>query len=426
MRIVVVGTGYVGAVTGACLADRGHQVTCIDVDQSKIDRFSSGDVPFYEPGLSELITRNTEAERLLFSLSDPDVVSKAEVVFLAVGTPPREDGTADMTYVEQASRDIAPHIRDGAVIVNKSTVPVGTGDRVREIVAEKAPSSFDVVSNPEFLREGTAVEDFFKPDRIVIGADSDRARDAMLDLYKDFACEKVCTSVRSAEMIKYASNAFLATKISFINEIANVCEEVGADVRDVAHAMGLDERIGKKFLRAGVGYGGSCFPKDVRALDAIAGQSGYDFKLLKAVIEVNAQQRWTFYNKIVQIVGDLKGKRIALWGLSFKPGTDDIRESIAIDYAKRLVDDGAIVQTYDPRAMENAKQALSGVTFCHSAMEAASNADAVVLVTEWDEFKASDWKAVADVMSGVDIFDARNALDQGKIVQAGLQHHRIG
>jgi UDPglucose 6-dehydrogenase len=418
MNIGIIGTGYVGLVSGACLASKSHKVVCFDIDDVKIQTLNNGNIPIFEPGLGDLVSQEIKSGNLIFT-TDKQKLSEAQVVFLCVGTPSQQDGSADLSFLFQAVDDIAPYLSDSCVLVSKSTVPVGTVKKISE-------KHLFVASNPEFLREGNAVSDFLNPDRIVIGANDARVFEVMREVYKDFNCTKLETTLESAEMIKYASNAFLATKISFINEIANICEQTGADVLEVAKGMGLDSRIGSSFLKAGLGYGGSCFPKDVRALNQIAGLSGYDFKLLKAVIEVNNDQRWRFYNKINTALGSVKDKNIAILGLAFKAGTDDIRESIGIDFAKRFVDQGAKVSVYDTHALESARTILNEVVFADSIIEATKDADAIVVTTDAQEFADADWNAIYKIMRGKFIFDGRNVLTQNKLNEIGFKYNRIG
>ena len=426
MNIVIIGTGYVGLVTGACLADLGNKVTCVDIDKEKIKVLSEGKIPFYEPGLVDLVKKNFEKGNLDFTTSLTEKIKIAEVVFLAVGTPPKENGEADLKYVYKAAEEIGKNLDHYVVVVNKSTVPVGTGKKVKEMISQHYNGDFDVVSNPEFLREGSAIKDFTEPDRIVIGVESEKAKKTMDDLYKDFNCPKLFTNIESSEMIKYASNAFLATKISFINEIANVCENIGADVEAVAEGMGLDKRIGKSFLKAGLGYGGSCFPKDVRALHQIAGIYGYPFQLLSSVIEVNNSQRWHFFQKIKKVLGGLENKTIGIWGLAFKPNTDDIRESIALEIINRLIEEGAKVKVYDPQAMEIAKEKIENIEFCDSYLDASKDVDALLIITEWDEFKNADLKKVKKLMKNPVIFDGRNVYNPKEMNELGFEYFCIG
>lgn len=427
MKIIVIGTGYVGLVTGVCLADLGNQVVCIDIDRNKIKKLENGEVPFFEPGLKDILKKNFKAGKLEFSASLEDNLYDAEAAFIAVGTPPKENGEADLSYVLKVAESIGKNLDHYIVIINKSTVPVGTASKVKKIVSGFYNGEFDVVSNPEFLREGCAVEDFKKPDRIVVGASSERAKGVMEKLYQNFDCPKVWTTKESSEMIKYASNGFLATKISFINEIANICENAGADVEEVALGMGLDKRIGSQLLKAGVGYGGSCFPKDVRALRQIAGRDGYNFELLRAVIDVNNNQKWRFFQKIKDQLKDLQNKTIAVWGLAFKPNTDDVRESIAIEIINRLVGDGAKVKTYDPQAMQNAKHNLdSSVEICATAAVAAKDADCLAVITEWDEFKYFDLKNLKSLLKTPLIIDGRNIFDVKEMEKLGFVYVSVG
>lgn len=427
MNIAIIGTGYVGSVTGACLAHLGHKVINLDIDKEKIKQYKSGEVPIYEPGLGELIIEEQKKKRLSFSTSYKDTIPKSDVIFIAVGTPSRKDGKADLTYVEAAAEEIAQNMNNYKVIVNKSTVPVGTGKKIEKIISKYYKGKFDIVSNPEFLREGSAVNDFLEPDRIVFGARTNKARDIMLKVYEKIDYPKVTTSVESSEMIKYASNAFLATKISFINEIANVCERVGADVEDVARGMGLDKRIGANFLAAGIGYGGSCFPKDVNALNQIAGTKGYDFKLIKSVIEVNNRQRTLIIDKLEDLFGNLKEKKVCVLGLAFKKDTDDIRESAAVDIIKILSGIGAKINAYDPKAMNNAKKTLNNsINYFENPYKAAEKADVLVITTDWDEFKKLDYRKIKKSMKKSYIVDGRNILDPEKMKKLGFKYNGIG
>lgn len=427
MNIAIIGTGYVGSVTGACLAHLGNKVICVDVDQEKIEKFKKGIIPIYEPGLSRLVLEEQKKGRLFFSASFSESVPGSEIVFIAVGTPARRDGKADLTYVEEAAREIGKNMNGYKVIVNKSTVPVGTGEKIKQIISKYYKGDFDVVSNPEFLREGQAINDFLNPDRIVIGTDTSRARDIMLALYEPLDFPKITTTIKSAEMIKYASNAFLATKISFINEIANICERVGADVEEVARGMGLDPRIGQAFLKAGIGYGGSCFPKDVHALNQIAGTSGYDFRLLKAVIEVNQKQRRFVIDKLEELFGDLKGRKISVLGLAFKANTDDIRESASIEIIRMLVGLGATVSAFDPKAIENAKRVLnSAVKFFKNPYQAIKGSEALVLATEWPEFCKLNYRKIKDLLINPYIIDGRNLLNPKEMRDLGFKYIGVG
>ena len=397
MHIAVIGTGYVGLVTGACFAEFGVDVTCVDVDISKVDKLNDGIIPIYEPGLDTIVEKNVEAGRLRFTTEIKQAVADALVVFLAVGTPPKPDGSPDMSFYQQAAKDVAEAMEDYKVLVTKSTVPVGTGRWLREFVTAnlKLPTEFGVASNPEFLREGAAIQDFMRPDRVVIGSNEERAVEVMKDLYRPLYLIEtpiVITSLEAAELIKYAANAFLATKITFINEIANLCDAIGCDVHDVARGMGMDNRIGRKFLHPGPGYGGSCFPKDTRALTTVADQFGVETRIVDAVIEANERQRDAMIPKIERLAGDLNGKRIGILGLSFKPETDDMRESPAIAIIQALVDRGASVRAFDPVAMDEARKCLPEIEYAVDEYDAISGADMLVIITEWNQFRASIWK----------------------------------
>jgi len=420
--IGVIGTGYVGLVTAAGFAELGSDVWCVDIDAEKIERLRRGEVPIYEPGLEELLARN--ASRLHFSTDLASALEQARLLFVAVGTPPTYSGDADLSAV-QAVVEAIPASEEHALVM-KSTVPCGTGASLRRVFGEQGKGGLGYVSCPEFLKEGSAVEDFLHPDRVVVGDEGDWAGDAVVELYAPLNAPLVRTDIASAEMVKLASNAFLATKISFINEIANVCEETGADVVEVARGMGLDDRIGPKFLQAGIGFGGSCFPKDVDALKQLAGNSGYHFQLLTAVIEVNELQKRRVIGKLHKHLGGLVGKRIALLGLAFKPNTDDMREASSLVLSARLNADGATVSAYDPVAEEQARKLVTGITFADSPLSAVRDADAVVLVTEWSELVQLDWKQVADAMSGQLLIDGRNALDPDAVRAAGLLYEGIG
>jgi UDPglucose 6-dehydrogenase len=420
--IAVIGTGYVGLVTAAGFAELGSEVWCVDVDVDKIERLNRGEIPIYEPGLAESIARSRG--RLHFGTDLAPALEHARLLFVAVGTPPTYSGDADLSAVH-AVVDAMP-ASDHHALVMKSTVPVGTGASIKRIFAEHGKSGFAYVSCPEFLKEGSALEDFLKPDRVVIGDDNNWAGDAVAELYAPLDAPLVRTDVASAEMVKLAANAFLATKISFINEIANVCEETGADVLEVARGMGLDQRIGKHFLRPGIGFGGSCFPKDVSALKQLAGNSGYHFQLLTAVIEVNELQKRRVVSKLQKHLGSLVGKRIALLGLAFKPETDDMREASSLVLSARLQADGATVAAYDPVAEQEARKLMPGVHFADSALTAIQGADACVLVTEWKEFADLDWAGVADAMEGSLVVDGRNFADREAVRAAGLTYEGIG
>ncbi len=420
--IGVIGTGYVGLVTAAGFAELGSEVWCVDIDAAKVERLRAGEVPIYEPGLEQLLARN--AQRMHFSTELADALAHARLLFVAVGTPPTYSGDADLSAVN-AVIEAVPASNDHALVM-KSTVPAGTGAAVSRMFAEQGKGELAYVSCPEFLKEGSAVHDFMHPDRVVIGDVGDWAGDAVAELYAPLDAPLVRTDIASAEMVKLASNAFLATKISFINEIANVCEETGADVVEVARGMGLDERIGPKFLQAGIGFGGSCFPKDVDALKQLAGNSGYHFQLLTAVIEVNELQKRRVIGKLHKHLGGLVGKRIALFGLAFKPNTDDMREASSLVLSARLNADGADVVAYDPVAEQQARALVSGIEFADSPLDAAEGADAVVLVTEWAEFLELDWASVAERMRGKLVVDGRNALDRRALLEAGLLYEGVG
>jgi UDPglucose 6-dehydrogenase len=420
--IAVIGTGYVGLVTAAGFAQLGSEVWCVDIDADKIERLKRGEVPIYEPGLKESLARNRE--RLHFSIELAPALEHARLLFVAVGTPPTYSGDADLSAVESVVG--AMPASDRHALVMKSTVPVGTGAAIKRRFAAHGKEQFGYVSCPEFLKEGSALEDFLKPDRVVIGDDRDWAGDAVVRLYEPFDAPLVRSDIPSAEMIKMASNAFLATKISFINEIANVCELTGADVIEVARGMGLDQRIGSHFLKPGLGYGGSCFPKDVSALKQLAGNTGYHFQLLTAVIEVNELQKRRVISKLQKHLGSLVGKRVALLGLAFKANTDDMREASSLVLSARLLADGATVRAYDPVAEGEARKLMSGVEFADSALDALDEADACVVVTEWPEFGALDWRSAAERMAGTAVIDGRNCIDPDTVRAAGLTYEGIG
>jgi len=420
--IAVIGTGYVGLVTAAGFAELGNEVWCVDIDADKVARLNAGEVPIYEPGLADSIAANRE--RLHFSTELAPALEHARLLFVAVGTPPTYSGDADLSAVHAVVDAMPPS--DRHALVMKSTVPVGTGASIKRAFAQRGKEGFRYVSCPEFLKEGTALADFRKPDRVVVGDDGDWAGDAVVELYAPLGAPLVRTDIASAEMVKLASNAFLATKISFINEIANVCEETGSDVLEVARGMGLDRRIGSHFLRPGIGYGGSCFPKDVSALKQLAGNSGYHFQLLTAVIEVNELQKRRVISKLQKHLGSLVGKTVALLGLAFKPDTDDMREASSLVLAARLQADGATVRAYDPIAEQEARRLMPGVDFAGGALDAVQGADAVVLVTEWPEFRTLDWGEAAKRMQGTLVVDGRNVLDAAAIAAAGLTHEGIG
>lgn len=429
MNIAVIGTGYVGLVTGTCLAEVGHDVVCVDIDESKIKQLLAGKIHIYEPGLAELVTKNHEAGRLHFTTKLADIGTPS-AVFFALPTPPRGDGEADLSFVLQAAGDVAKLLKKYTVLINKSTVPVGTAQEVRAVVAGITKQKFDVVSNPEFLREGCAVGDFMQPDRIVVGTSSAAARKILEEIYLPFTAQGASLLVMdeaSSEMTKYAANSFLAMKITFMNEVANLCERVGANVDNVRLGIGADERIGKRFLQAGIGYGGSCFPKDVMALEKSAQLYNYDFKLLKSVMEVNARQKLRLVEKIVNRYGeDLKGKTFALWGLAFKSDTDDIREAPALEIIGELLRRGASVHAYDPEAMANVRKALGdSITYGDDALSILKGSDALLIVTEWKEFIAID-PAELKVLKDKIIFDGRNIFELEQLEKTGLQYDSIG
>ncbi|MDC4206770.1 MAG: UDP-glucose/GDP-mannose dehydrogenase family protein [Candidatus Manganitrophus sp.] len=431
MNIAVIGSGYVGLVTGACFAEFGVNVTCVDKEEAKIAALKKGIIPIYEPGLEELVKKNVQNKRLSFSTNTIEAIQGALVIFIAVGTPDRGDGFADLSYIETVAETIAEHMNGYKVIVTKSTVPVGTGDRLRSIIGSKQKEhfDFDIVSNPEFLREGSAIEDFLRPNRVVIGANSQQAVAIMRDLYRPLYLIEtplLITDIPTAEMIKYASNAFLATKISFINEIANLCEGVGANVQDVARGMGLDGRIGSKFLHPGPGFGGSCFPKDVSALSQIAQKNGYEFKIVKAVIEVNRQQRERMIAKIEKEIGNLKGKQIGILGLSFKPNTDDMREAPSVAIIRALQERGAKIIAHDPAAMEEAKKVLKEVTYAADPYTVADGSDAIILMTEWNPFRNLDLDQIKKKLKAPVFVDLRNVYEPKKMAALGFKYTSVG
>ncbi|MBU5670963.1 UDP-glucose dehydrogenase family protein [Paenibacillus brevis] len=430
MKIAVIGTGYVGLVTGVCLADIGHRVTCIDVNITKIRLLREGKSPIFEPGLQEMIQRNMLENRLRFTNEINAGIDQASIIYIAVGTPSNEDGTADLSAIQDAAVSIAKHIKHDVVIVTKSTVPIGTNDRIKAIIEDhKVDKSIrvDIVSNPEFLREGSAISDTFNGDRIVIGSDSEKAADIIEEINKPFQIPIFRTSIRSAEMIKYASNAFLATKISFINEISNLCEKLDADVTEVAQGMGMDKRIGTHFLNAGIGYGGSCFPKDTNALVQIAGNANHEFELLKSVIEVNKKQQKILIEKAKKRFDSLDGLTIAVLGLAFKPNTDDMREAASIPVISELIQSGARVLAYDPIANENAKRVLpKEVTFCKSIEEAITKTDCVFILTEWPEIVQFELAKYPLFMNRAVIFDGRNCFDPKKLLAYRIEYHSVG
>ena len=437
MNIAVVGTGYVGLVSGACFAETGAVVTCVDIDKDKVERLTHGEIPIYEPGLDELVLKNIKAGRLKFTTSLADILNEQELVFSAVGTPPDEDGSADLKYVLQVAQTIGEHLNRHLVVVTKSTVPVGTSKKVKETIQKALDKrnvnvSFDVASNPEFLKEGNAIKDFMSPDRVVVGVESEKAKQILSRLYKPFLLNNfrvLFMDIPSAEMTKYAANSMLATRISFMNDIANLCELVGADVNMVRAGIGSDTRIGRKFLYAGCGYGGSCFPKDVKALIKTAEDNGYNLQVLKAVEEVNKSQKQVLFNKLCKVYGkdNLKGKTIALWGLAFKPDTDDMRDSTALVVINLLLEAGCHIKAYDPIAMNECKRRLGDkITYCKDMYEATLDADALLLLTEWQEFRLPTWDVIKRVMKTPLLIDGRNIFDAKELNEAGFTYYGIG
>ncbi len=428
MRVAIIGSGYVGLVTGTCLSEIGHTVISVDNNEQKVAQLKRGKVPIYEPGLDEMMLRNMEEGRLVFTTSIKEAVRASDIIFIAVGTPPREDGSADLSYVENVAKQIAESMDSYKIIVEKSTVPVETGEKVKRTIQlyNKRGIEFDVVSNPEFLKEGDAMEDFMHPDRIVIGVDTKKAENMMRELYKPIDTKIIVTDIKSAEIIKHASNSFLATKISFINAVSQICEKTGADVKKVAEGMGADSRIGHKFLGAGIGYGGSCFPKDVDAFIKIAEKNGYDFKMLKEVQAVNKHQRQHFIRKIHDTLWVVRDKHIAVWGLSFKPNTDDMREAPSIDVINSLQKEGAKVRVYCPGAMDKAREMLSNVEYCSNPYEAVDDADALVIMTDWVHFKEADMEKVKGLLKNPIVLDARNMHEPSVMRELGFEYHCIG
>ena len=438
MNIAIVGTGYVGLVSGTCFADTGANVTCVDVDAQKIERLKNGEIPIFEPGLDELVVKNVKAGRLHFTTDLSSVLDDVQIVFSAVGTPPDEDGSADLKYVLQVARTIGQHMNHYLVVVTKSTVPVGTASKVRKAIEEELAKrglqdlEFDVASNPEFLKEGNAIKDFMSPDRVVVGVESEHAKKVLTKLYKPFLINNfrvIFMDIPSAEMTKYAANSMLATRISFMNDIANLCERVGADVNMVRAGIGADTRIGRKFLYAGCGYGGSCFPKDVKALIKTADQNGYSMEVLKAVERVNERQKSILFEKLQKAFKgeDLKGKTIAMWGLSFKPETDDMRESTALVMIHLLLKAGCTVRAYDPVAMNECKRRIGDtVTYCNDMYDATLDADALLLLTEWKEFRLPTWAVIKKAMKRPLVIDGRNIFDSEDLEENGFEYHCIG
>ena len=431
MEIAVIGTGYVGLVTGAGLADFGNEVVCVDVDARKIEALRAGKIPIYEPGLDTLVTKNVSEGRLRFTTELADAIRAARAIFIAVGTPPRPDGSADLRYVEEVARSIAEHMNGPKLVITKSTVPIGTGKMIEKIIRESGKGhSVSVVSNPEFLREGSAIEDFMRPDRVVIGTTDDEAADLMKEIYAPLHSLEipfVVTNLESSELIKYAANGFLATKITFINEIAQICERVGANVQDVAIGMGLDSRIGSKFLQAGPGFGGSCFPKDTSAMAEIARRHGYPFQIMEAVLQVNADIKERMVAKIIEALqGNVSGKTIGILGLAFKPETDDMRDSPTIPIIEGLQEAGARIRAYDPQAIENAKAIFSDVTYCDDAYATAEGADALVIATEWNEFRALNLGRIKAALREPVVIDLRNVYDRVRMRNEGFSYFSVG
>jgi len=431
LKVTIIGTGYVGLVAGACLADMGHEVVCLDVDKEKIEKLNKGIMPIYEPGLKTVVERNEADKRISYTTDKEKAIDFAEIIFIAVGTPQGDDNKADLTYVKQVAADIGKYMKGYKVVVDKSTVPVGTAEMVGKVIRENQPKpiDFDVVSNPEFLREGNAIKDFMSADRVVVGYDSDKAKIKMEKLYRTFVRSFrpiVFVDVKSAEMIKYASNCMLATRISFMNEVAKLCEKVGADVKKVAAGMGFDHRIGPFFLQAGTGYGGSCFPKDVRAFIEIGRENNVDFKILNAVEDVNEEQKKSLFPKIKKMVPDLNGKKIALWGLAFKPRTDDMREAPSLVIIKQLQAEGAKIAAFDPVAKETAEKMTKDVEFVDDMYDVLKDASCLVVVTEWDEFRNFSYERVKELMKEPNIVDGRNVYDLEDMKEAGFNYLSIG
>lgn len=436
MKIAIVGTGYVGLVSGTCFSEMGVDVTCVDVNQEKIEQLQRGTIPIYEPGLEEMVHKNVKAGRLHFTTDLTEVLDEVEVVFSAVGTPPDEDGSADLKYVLEVARTVGRNMNKYLVVVTKSTVPVGTAIKVKQTLREELDRrgvtvEFDVASNPEFLKEGAAVEDFMRPDRVVVGVESDRAKEIMTRLYRPFMLTNdrmIFTDIPSAEMIKYAANSMLATRISFMNDVANLCELVGADINMVRKGLGTDTRIGQKFLYAGCGYGGSCFPKDVKALIKTAEQNGYEMQVLKAVESVNERQKSVLFSKFVNhFSGDVRGKNVALWGLAFKPETDDMREAPALVLIDLLLNAGVTVKVYDPIAIEECRKRIGNtVVYCKDMYEATVDADALMLVTEWKEFRVPSWSVLRKSMNVHVVIDGRNIYDKRELLENGFEYYKIG
>src|SRR5436190_10737696 len=427
-KITIIGNGYVGLVTGACFAEVGHKVICVDCDQAKVKLLTSGGIPIYEPGLEELVKSNVTEGRLSFTTSTQEGVEKSDIIFIAVPTPPQPDGSVDLAFIERVARDIASAMTSYKVVVDKSTVPVKTGQKVAETITRycKAKVDFDVISNPEFLREGFAVQDLMKPDRVVVGVRSERPVPALKEIFTPFKAPIIVTDINSAELIKHASNSFLALKISYINAISVLCEATGANVQEVANGMGMDERIGRRFLNASLGFGGSCFPKDLSAFIKISEQTGCDFRLLKEVLRINAEQMDRFVKKIIETLWVLKDKKIGVLGLAFKQNTDDVRSSPAIELCERLLKEGATLRVHDPKAMEKAKALLPGVTYVDDMNQVAEGCDALVVATEWDEFKKLDLDRAREALTHPIMFDGRNLFDPQEVERQGWIYKSIG
>ncbi len=431
MNIGIIGAGYVGLVTGACLVNLGHTVYCVDIDKEKVEKLKEGVIPIYEPGLSEMIVKGINDKRIFFSTEIKDAVKPSKAIFIAVGTPSKEDGSMDLSYVEAAAKEIGKHIDSYKIIINKSTVPPGTGNFVRNLIKKGCSQEFDVISNPEFLKEGSAIKDFMSPDRIVIGIDNGNKESEQIlqEIYRPLVRigkPLIITSVETAEMIKYTANAMLATKISFMNQLTGFCEAVGADIKEVARGIGLDDRIGPRFLQAGIGYGGSCFPKDVRGLIKAAEKHGFDLKILKEVDNANENQKKYLIPKIKEQLGDLNGKNIAIWGLSFKPKTDDMRDAPSIANINELQKLGAKIKVYDPEAMENAKKILKGVEFHETPLSAIKGCYGLIIATEWDEFRAIDKSEIKRLLKEPNVFDGRNIYEPDEMKEYGFNYHCVG
>lgn len=428
-KICIIGTGYIGLVSGTCLAEIGHSVICIDNNKEKIAKLQKGILPIYEPGLDELIVKNKKQRRLFFTTDLKEAVRKSDVIFIAVHTPTKENGETDLQYVESVSKEVALAMDKYKVVISKSTMPVKTGQKIKDIITKFCSKNinFDIVSNPEFLKEGVAITDFLKPDRIVVGVESKKAKKIMAEIYEPIKAPIIFTSIESAEIIKHACNAFLATKISFINAIANICERSGGDIEEVAFAMGLDKRIGDSFLDPGLGFGGSCLPKDISAFINVAKKSGYDFGLLKEVKKINNKQRESFIEKVREKISGFKNKKIGVWGLSFKPNTDDMREAPSIDIINSLVAEGAVIKVFDPKAMDKAKEIFGDkISYCSNLYDACKICDALIILTEWEEFKRADLKKIKKLLKNPLIIDGRNIFEPNEMAELGFKYYSIG